>query len=368
VAIYVPPSYAVLVSARSRREVVKGPQTRILDFDEELEVLELSTGKPKADENVLRTAFLQTDGNKVSDVVRVKTSDHVELEVALSYRVSFLAGEGESRWFNVKNYVALLCDHLGSIVRAAVRATPVDAFHAEGMSVIRNAVLGEKSGDGKRTGRKFEENGMWVYDVEILEVRILDADVKGLLANAQRAAIISEVARKQEGLRLADERLREEVNRQIHAARQETLGTEVTLEEAKKAVALAKARTTIESERLTQNGRALAEAESLSILAEARSSARERDAVLEREALEAEVAAFQKRMGALAPELIATLKTLGNQQLTGELVKHASPLAILGGDSVAAVVERLLQALPIGGGDGGIAKVLPMLEPRGGGK
>ena len=46
-SIYVPSGFAVLVTAKSRREVVRGPQTRILAFDEDLEVLELSTGKPK---------------------------------------------------------------------------------------------------------------------------------------------------------------------------------------------------------------------------------------------------------------------------------------------------------------------------------
>ena len=53
-------------------------------------------------------------------------------------------------------------------------------------------------------------------------------------------------------------------------------------------------------------------------------------------------------MAALAPELVATLKTLGHQQLATELAKSASPLAILGGESVTDVVERLLGALPLG--------------------
>src|SRR5262249_5660354 len=39
VSIYIPPSMAVLVTARNKREVVKGPQTRTLDYDEDLEVL-----------------------------------------------------------------------------------------------------------------------------------------------------------------------------------------------------------------------------------------------------------------------------------------------------------------------------------------
>jgi major vault protein len=53
-------------------------------------------------------------------------------------------------------------------------------------------------------------------------------------------------------------------------------------------------------------------------------------------------------MDALQPELIATLKLLGQKQLAGELSKNLSPLAILGGESVADVVARLLDRLPLG--------------------
>jgi hypothetical protein len=72
-SIYVPPSTAVMVTAKNKREVVVGPQTRILAYDEELEVLRLSTGRPKSDDELLATCFLQVQGNKVSDLVRVNT-------------------------------------------------------------------------------------------------------------------------------------------------------------------------------------------------------------------------------------------------------------------------------------------------------
>jgi len=226
VSIYIPPSVAVLVIAKNKREVVKGPQTRILDFDEELEVLRLSTGKPKTDEKLLSTCFLQVDGNKVSDIVRVKTNDHVDIQLLLSYRVSFLDQES-SKWFNVKNYVGLLCDHLASIVRSAVRSSPIDAFHAKSIDIIRNAILGPKQGDEKRAGRRFSENGMVVYDVEVLDVNILDADVRKLLSDAQRAAIVAEIKKEEEELRLKAEKLKESVNQQLSEVRKETLHKEV---------------------------------------------------------------------------------------------------------------------------------------------
>jgi hypothetical protein len=362
ISIYIPPSYAVLVTARSKREVVRGPQVRILDYDEDLEVLTLSTGKPKNDEHLLPTCFLLNEGNKVSDIVKVKTADHVELDVALSYRVSFAATDaaGEARWFNVKNYVALLCDHLGSIVRASVRSNPIDAFHANSASVIRSAILGEKKGEEKRTGRHFEENGMLVYDVEVLSVKILDADVEALLADAQRSAITSEVGRKQEEVRLANERLRESVNRQIYEAQLASLAKETELEAGKRNLALAKAEAASEVDRMSRVGRARNEAEALEIQNTAVASAAGRDADVEAKRMQARVVAFKEQMAAMSPELIATLKAVGNQQASAELTRNLAPLAILGGESISDIAERLLASLPLGA-DGGeaLGKLLP---------
>lgn len=311
VAVYVPPSYAVLVLGKTKREVVVGPQTRILDYDEELEVLSLSTGRPKSDEHTLDTTMLQIDGNKVSDIVRVKTADHVELDITLSYRVSFPAREDRERWFKVKDYVGLLCDHLGSILRGVARSHPIDAFTANATELLRTAILGEKP----RPGKLFEENGMLVYDVEVLDVNILDPEVKKLLANAQRAAIVAEVTRREH-----------ERRREVNAAEAATFAVTADLDRARATAA-------IELRRLEH---------------EATAAALEREAAIDRQALEAKVAAFERQMSALAPELVATLRALGHEHLTAELSKNVAPLAILGGDSVTDVVARVLGALPIG--------------------
>lgn len=348
-AITIPPSYAVLVTAKTRREVVKGPQVRILDFDEELGVLSLSTGTPKTDAALLPTCFLLVDGNKVSDRLEVRTSDHVQLEVRLSYRVSFSSSPGsdDARWFNVSNYVALLCDHLGSIVRAAVRATPIDRFHAASTEILRGAVLGEKKGD-KRTGREFEENGMLVYDVEVLEVQILDGDVDELLTDAQRSAITSEVARRKEGLRLLTEQAKHTVDRAVFEAQRQTQEAELALEAARRQLAAAKAEGKVEAARIEVLGKAKTDADALELASVAQTLAKARTAEVDERALTAQVNAFRAQMESLQPELIATLKTLGNQQLAASLTQHLGPLAILGGESVVDVASRLLAALPAG--------------------
>lgn len=346
--LIIPPGEAVLVTGTSTREVVRGPTVRVLAFDETLETLTLSTGTPKRDEVLLSTCFLRVEGNKVSDVVKVRTADHVELEVRLSYRVSFVRKEGvdDARWFSVPNYVGLLCDHLGSLVRAAVRQTPIERFHAASAEVLRSAVLGEKKGE-RRTGREFEENGMAVYDVEVLDVRILDEAVEALLTDAQRTAITSEVARKREHLRLQTEETKELVARAIWTAQRETLGVETELELARRGLQLTKVEAKGEAQRLEALAGARAEAEALGLTSTAKSQARERRAAVERLRLEARTAAFKEQMAAIHPELVSTLKTLGAQHFAASLTHNLSPLAILGGESVVEVAKRLLAGLPV---------------------
>lgn len=349
VAVTIPSGFAIQVVGRGQREVVRGPETRILGHDEELEVLELSTGKPKSQERLLRTCFLQMDGNKVSDTLVLKTADHNDVEIAVSYRVSFLpAKDGSLRWFQVKDYVALLCDHAGSLLRAAVRAAPLETFYRSSTEILRGAVLGEKLGTEPRPGRYFDENGMWIYDVEVLDVKILDPEVQELIGDAQRNAIVADVNRRQEMLRLDTERLKEEVSRAVYEAQIETLGKAIAHEERRRAFVLAQTESSLRVESTERVERARVEAEAYSVAATAKSDALAREQELERKQIEARVAAFKEQMAAMHPELVATLKTLGNQKLAGELTKNLAPLAILGGESVGDVVERLIGALPMG--------------------
>lgn len=349
ITVYVPSGFAILVVSAERREVVRGPATRVLAYDENLEVLELSTGRPKSLKATLRTCFLQVDGNKVSDLVRLRTKDHVEIEAAVSYRVSFTTeGPSPERWFHVVDYVGLLCDHVGSLMRAAARSSTLERFHGQSTELLRGAVLGEKTASEPRPGRLFDENGMWVYDVELLEVHILDAEVKDLLENAQRSTIVSELARQRDTQRLENERIAEEVNRGVLVAKRATLDAAREHEGAERALLLAKAESETAVGRLKRLGSATAEAEALTIRTEAEAAAATRTAAVEERRMKTQVDAFREQMSALAPELIATLKTLGHQKLAEELTRHAAPLAILGGESVVEVVERLLGSLPLG--------------------
>lgn len=117
VRINVWPGYAIqVVKKTGERTLITGPKVKLLAYDEDLEVLALSTGKPKNDHNLMRTTYLQMSNNVVSDIIEADTKDSVDTSVRLSYRVNFDDTQKE-KWFNVSDYVKLLTQHIRSIVR-----------------------------------------------------------------------------------------------------------------------------------------------------------------------------------------------------------------------------------------------------------
>src|SRR5699024_2120859 len=113
--------YAInIVSKNGDRKVVCGPQTVLLDYDQTLEVLQLSTGKPKTTDKPISTVYLRYENNKISDIIHVETKDFVGADIKVSYSVDFLT-DYKDKWFNVQNYVKYMCDRQRSLIRKAAK-------------------------------------------------------------------------------------------------------------------------------------------------------------------------------------------------------------------------------------------------------
>jgi major vault protein len=69
----------LLVRKNGDRRVVQGPGTYMLEYDENPQVITLSRGKPKTMDNPLKTVYLLTKANKVSDIVEVETKSSVAI-------------------------------------------------------------------------------------------------------------------------------------------------------------------------------------------------------------------------------------------------------------------------------------------------
>lgn len=360
VSIDVWTGYAVLVVNKTgEREVVIGPQTRLLEYDETLQVLELSTGTPKNDDNLLRTAYLRVLNNKVSDVVEVETRDLVRVHLTLSYRVNF---EGEpAKWFEVENYVKFLSDHLRSLIRHAVKQEGIERFYADAAGFLRNVVLGTDAEGGGRPGRGFNENGMRVYDVEVLGVQIGDDTIAKLLVEAQHAVVQETLALAESRRRLQFSKESEAVNQEIAAVQSTTRQEAMRLKkiEVERALEVRVAEIVAEAEARSQ--RQAAELASQQGLDQIHSAGIERDrkgrelelsiaakaAEQRLSELRAEVEAVVAKAGAVSPDLIAALQAFGDRALAERMAETMAPLAILGGESISEVFARLLKGTPL---------------------
>ena len=188
--------YAVnVVSKSGDRKVVVGPKTYLMEYDESLEVLELSTGKPKTTDNLLRTVYLRVENNKISDIIKVETKDFVAMEVKVSYCVDFLEKD-KDKWFSVDNYVKYLTDRERSLVKREAKKYTVEEFYNKASDIVRTIALdinyntdAEATDSNIPFGRYFKENGMLVHDVEILSVHIGDHEVADMINEHQQTII-----------------------------------------------------------------------------------------------------------------------------------------------------------------------------------
>ena len=360
VSIDVWTGYAVLVVSKTgERKVVSGPHTHLLEYDENLQVLELSTGTPKSDANLLKTVYLRTLNNKVTDVVEAETLDLVRVHLQLSYRVNF---EGEpARWFEVENYVKFLTDHLRSLIRNVVKRHGIEHFYANSVAILRDIILGTVGDDGKRPGRRFTENGMRIYDVEVLEVAIGDETIAGLLVKAQHAAVQQTLQLAAEQRRLEATRVTESISQQVAEAQSQTklAATILKTREVEHVLRqqLAEQQAKIELHE-RQQAALLTEQERLDAIHGSeigrRRTAADFEATVASQKLEAklkeiaaEVAAVSDKARAVSPDLIAALQAFGDRALAEKMAESMAPLAILGGESVSEVLARLLRGTPL---------------------
>jgi len=348
--------YAVkLVRKSGDVRVEVGPKTVMLQYDEVPQILKLSTGKPKNADTLRPTVFLQVKANKVSDIIDVESRDFCKMHLKLSYRVNF---EGDpKKWFDVENYVKFLTDNMRSRLRAAVAQFGIEDFYRNSVAYIRNVVLGEKKEEGPRDGMLFGENGMRVYDVEVLEVEILDKNVEKVLVSAQREAIGQRLELENQKRKLDFTKANEDVLRQIAEAQAETQFAALKLmqESIKRHLEadLAKIAAVAEQEAKSQAAR-MEKEKSLSDIAKIAllrtKEQEEQDIELEAQRsaqrldeLKAEVEAVVEKAKAITPDLVAALQAYGDKALIEKLSEAMSPLAILGGTSVTDVVKKLLE-------------------------
>ena len=360
VGINVWTGYAVnVISKTGKREVVVGPTTRLLNYDETLEAMSLSTGKPKTTDNLINTAYLRVENNKISDVINVQTKDYVDVQVKVSYCVDFLE-EYKDKWFNIENYIKYLCDRERSLLKREVKKYTIQEFYANSTDIVRKVVLNisdkKEMAEGQREGRFFAENGMLVHDVEVLSVMV-EREIANILGEHQE-----EMIRK--NLELIDAETRMSVVAKL--AEVEKVETELKNKtslyrlELDKALALEKMKN---DEEIAERKRAAieaakqAEVDMQKMLDEihkaelARTKAKvdadiERNkalAAIEKEKQDAYAASVKEILSSIQPGLIEALNAQANADMMSGLGEAVAPYAMAKDESVAEAINKIVR-------------------------
>ena len=332
----------LLVKADGTRRVEVGPQVVTLDYDETVQALHLSTGKPKTTDDLLTTGYLEVANNKVSDIISVETSDGVEVSVKLSYRVTF-DGQKED-WFNVDNYVKFLCDHCRSLLKGESRKITVRSFYDDPVAFIRDTILGKKSTEG-RTGRPFPENGMVITDLEVLDVTIADREIGALLHAQQQEVITNQIAIDRSSQQLEVETakadneaktlaLQDEIRRLKHKLSVERLKDNAMIQEFNAAEGL---------KRIEEEAVEAAKKEEIAAIRHVGALQRQTDmADLDIKQKEAETANIVARFEAANGDLAAAIRHIGDEQLLEKVATAMGPMRVIGGGTLTDALSGIL--------------------------
>lgn len=356
--------YAVnVVSKGGGRKTVCGPQTILLDYDQTLEVLQLSTGKPKTTDKLEKTVFLRYENNKISDVVSITTKDFVDALVKISYCVDFKSAD-KDKWFNVENYVKFLCDHMRSLIRREAKKYTIETFYQNYADIVRNVVLdlnAEKS-EGWKPGRYFTQNGMFVSDCEVLGLSI-ESEVESMLEDHQREMV-------KMSLKLTGAQRRVEVVEKLTEAekKEQELRNQQLLNKMELQAQEAKSRMEIESQinrKREAEKQAAQEAEKamqpiLDAIQESKLARNKKDtdaeiekekahAEIEKARLEAQAATVASIMKSVSPDLIAAMTSEANADLLTAIAGAMAPYAMAKGESVADFTDKLLRGTTLEG-------------------
>ena len=376
VSIDVWTGYAVNVISKSgERKVICGPQTVLLDYDQDLERLELSTGRPKTTDNLLRTVYLRHENNKVSDLINVETKDFVRATIKVSYCVDF-DKEHMDKWFAVDNYIKYMCDRVRSLLKRAAKEYTIYDFYQNYSDIVRNVTLGlpmdgSNICEGPHAGHRFfPENGMFIHDVEVLSIdvqrdieeMILDKQADMIrqtleLADAQREAEIAEALsiaeqkkqelRTQELLNKMELQKKEaetklaiqaEINRQQEAEDKAKKQAEADMQPIIDAIAAAS-----EARKNAAHAAQVARADAENASVQAHQAAM---AEIEKAKQAAYAATVKEIMASITPDLVAALEVGGKCDLMATMAEHMSPYALAQGESVVDATQKLLNGLP----------------------
>lgn len=332
--------YAIcVVSKTGDRELVVGPTTRLLDYDETLEAIETIDGE---------TVFLKLTDNKICDIINAQTSDYVDVQIKLSYDVDFC---GKDKWFDVNDYSSYIKNYMKNAIKRAIREYTIQDFYSNYVDIIRATVLDE---EGEQ--HIFEKNNSIITNVDIVTVTTERAIAE--MISAHQTEIIS----KKFELADADAKMKvvtalAEVEKKNAELKATNKLYKIELDQKVKDDELAKSEAYKAKLRAANEAEQKAKADMQEILNKISETTlirqkAERDAeieheralaAIEKEKQDAYAATVVKMLEAVQPGLVEALNAKTNSELMAGIGKAVSPYAMAEGKSVADTVTTLLR-------------------------
>lgn len=354
--------YAVLVvGAEGSRRVVEGPQVFLLEYDEKLGFMELSSGKPKSTDKLVKTAYLCVQNNQVGDIVSFESKDHVKGKVKISLRVNFEAKTEEEKlkWFSVGNYVKYLCDHVRSLIAGMAKKNTIAEIKSDYINLVRETILGAKLESG-RIGLSFADNGMKVNEVEVLDLVLEDASISKLLDETQHKVVENTIEIERVKRDVETTKLIEELKQQKLQAEFETDKIRAELQQSKIETEILVLSKEIEKQltslkhKLSEN-QALEEIKDLSEAKKLeRQKALEEQTILFEKAkielknfeLQASTESAIQRFKAAQEGLGEVLLQLSREDMVAKLAEATNIERFLSGDNISSSIANLLSISP----------------------
>ena len=345
VSIDVWTGYAVCVVSKSgKREVVVGPATRLLNYDETLQPISTSEGD---------TVFLKLNNNKITDVINAQTSDYVDVQVKLTYNVDF--NGDKSKWFEVDNYTRFVTDYMRNAIKIAIKDYDIQNFYADSTAIIRAEVLDEETGV-----HTFKNNGAVITDVEVVSVSV-ERSVAELLeqhqeeilsksleladadAKMQVVTALAEVEKKEADLAAANKLYKLELDQNF---KEEQLSKEEAIKTKLRAAAEAenKAKADMQEVLAAINDATIAREKAQR---DAEIEYQKSLAKIEEDKQKAYAATVVEMLGAIQPGLIEAINGQTNAELANGIASSVAPYAIGNGKDVSEIVSQMLRGTTV---------------------
>ena len=345
VSIDVWTGYAVCVVSKSgKREIVVGPATRLLNYDETLQPISTSEGD---------TVFLKLNNNKITDVINAQTSDYVDVQVKLTYNVDF--NGDKSKWFEVDNYTRFVTDYMRNAIKIAIKDYDIQNFYADSTAIIRTEVLDEETGV-----HTFKNNGAVITDVEVVSVSV-ERSVAELLeqhqeeilsksleladadAKMQVVTALAEVEKKEADLAAANKLYKLELDQKF---KEEQLSKEEAIKTKLRAAAEAenKAKADMQEVLAAINDATIAREKAQR---DAEIEYQESLAKIEEDKQKAYAATVVEMLGAIQPGLIEAINGQTNAELANGIASSVAPYAIGNGKDVSEIVSQMLRGTTV---------------------